>query len=178
MTHALSAKLTLLLLVIAVTRLFAQEPLPCPPPAAPIAPGDPAYEDALSLKKNLESQGMEVRCIFETKFSSQFLDRTSPILRSKIEGEACLRTNLGDLGVLFMWRPRTFAELNIKERHQGGWYVYTFSGMADVWPSNIKRSASKDRTYYFLHGNYLLSAVGDKMRSALESALHQSPLSL
>lgn len=179
MTRALSARLLVLFVAVAAcARLTAQESLPCPPQRALIAPDQPAYQDAMALKQNLESQGLTVRCIFETKFSSQFLDRTSAVPRSTIEGEACIRTNLGDLSVLFMWKPRTFSELSIKESRKRGWYVYSYSGMTDVWPHNIKHSGSKDRTYYFRHDNYLLSAVGEKQRAAVEAALHQPPLPL
>ncbi len=179
MPRALSAVVLILLFVtVGSVPLFAHEQLPCPPSPALMAPGQPAYEDAMALKKNLESQGMVVRCIFETKFSSEFLDWNRDPPRSTIEGETCFRTNLGDISVLFMWRPRTFAELKIDERHKGGWYVYSFSGMTDVWPRDIKHSGSKDRTYYFRRDNYLLSAGGERLRSAVEAALHQAPLSL
>src|SRR3974390_3217043 len=165
MTRPLSRVLFFLFVGANCASLFAQNEIPCPPPAALIAPGQPAYEDALALKKNLESQGLVVRCIFETKLSSEFLDWKNTPPRSTIEGEACIRTNLGDLSVLFMWRPRTFSELTIKERHRRTSYVYSFSGMTDVWPRDIKQSGSKDRTYYFRHDNYLLSAGGEKLRA-------------
>jgi hypothetical protein len=160
------------------SQLSAQEPLPCPPGDAFIAPKDPAYADAVALKKHLESQGMVVRCIFETKFSSAFLRWENGVPGSTIEGEACIRTNLGDLSVLFMPRPKTFAALKIKERRSGGRYIYTFSGMPDVWPRTFKTQSSVRRDYFFRLDNYLLSAAGDELRSAVEAALHQSPLSL
>ncbi len=179
MTKSVSALLQIpLLLSAACASRFAQGQTPCPLPAALIAPGQPAYQDAMALKKNVESQGLIVRCIFETKFSSEFLDwkRNPPLSTS--EGETCFRTNLGDLEVLFMWKPRTFSELTIKERRKGGWYVYSYSGMSDVWPRNIKEQASKERTYYFQHDNYLLSVGGEKRRDAVQGALHQAPRSL
>ena len=170
--------LFLFLAIVPCVQLSAQEPLPCPPPDAFIAPKDPAYADAMALKKSLESQGMVVRCIFETKFSSQFLRWENGVPRSTIEGEACIRTNLGDLSVLFMPRPRTFTALEIKERRSGGRYLYTFSRMPDVWPGTFKSRSSVRRDYFFRHDNYLLSAAGDELRTAVEAALHQLPLSL
>lgn len=169
--------LFLFLAIVPCTQMFAQE-LSCPPPNAFIAPKDPAYADAMALKESLESQGTVVRCIFETKFSSQFLRWENGVPRSTIEGEACIRTNLGDLSVLFMPRPRTFAALKIKERRSGGRYLYTFSGMPDVWPRTFKSRNSVRRDYFFRHDNYLLSAEGDELRSTVEAALHQLPLSL
>ena len=159
-------------------RLSAQERAPCPPPAAFIAPKDPAYADAMALKNNLESQGLVVSCVFETKFSSQFLRSENGVRRSTIEGEACIQTNLGALSVLFMLRPRTFDALKIEERHKGGRYLYSVSGMPDVWPRTFRTWSSVPRTYFFRHDNYMLTAAGDELRSAVEAALHQVPVSL
>jgi len=143
-----------------------------------MSPDQPAYADAMALKHGLESQGMVVRCIFETKFSSQFLVWENGKPRSTIEGEACIVTNLGALEVLFVSRPKTFADLKIKEHRDREGYLYTVSGMPDVWPSKFKRWSSVRRTYYFRHDNYLLSGGGEELRTAVEAALHYQPLSL
>ena len=181
MSRLLPARVLLLLLVIVSCNRLSAQQVPtddCPPPAAFMSPDQPAYADAMALKNSLESQGMVVRCIFETKFSSQFLVWEDGNPRSTIEGEACIRTNLGDLGVLFVSRPRTFADLKIKEQRARGGYLYTVSGMPDVWPSKFKRWSSARRTYYFQHDNYLLSGAGEELRTAVEAALHYQPLSL
>lgn len=178
MSRTFSYRLLFLIIVVPCTRTLAQEPAPCPGPAALMAPEQPAYADAMALKKSLESQGLVVRCIFETKFSSQFTVWENGEPRSTIEGEACIRTNLGDLSVLFMPRPQNFAGLKIQERHTSEGYVYSVSGMPDVWPVKFKRWSSLHRTYYFRSDNYLLSAVGNEVRDAVEAALQYPPLSL
>lgn len=179
MPWTLSAKLLLVFLVIAPpTRLSAQQADDCPGPAALMSPSQPAYEDAMALKKILESQGMAVRCIFETKFSSAFVVWEGGKPRSTVEGEACIRTNLGDLEVLFMWKPRTFAELSISEHRVHGGYVYDFSGMDDVWLRKFKHQGSAHRNYYFRRANYLLSAGAEELRNAVATALQYPPLSL
>jgi len=179
MPRPLSVRLlSLLFFVLPWTRLSAQQVDDCPPPPALMSPDQPAYADAMALKQNLESQGLVVRCMFETKFSSQFIVWENDKPRSTIEGEACIRTNLGDLEVLFTWKPRTFAGLGIKEHHTRGRYLYTVSGMPDVWPSKFKRWTSVRRTYYFQRDNYLLSGGGEDLRAAVEAALHYPPLSL
>jgi hypothetical protein len=179
MFRTLLASLTLPLLVIVLcARLSAQQGDDCPGPAALMSPDQPAYADAMALKNSLESQGMVVRCIFETKFSSQFIVWENGTPRSTIEGEACIRTNLGNLEVLFLSRPRTFADLKIKEHRTRGGYLYTVSGMPDVWPGKFKRWGSVRRTYYFRHDNYLLSEEGEELSTAVEAALHYQPLSL
>lgn len=159
-------------------QLSAQERSPCPPQAALISVGQAAYADALALKNGLESQGMVVNCIFETKFSSAFLVWENGVPHSTLEGEACIRTNLGDLEVFFVPRPRTFADLKIKQRRVRGEYVYTVSGMSDIWPRKIERWGAAQRNYFFVHDNYLLSAGGEDLRKAVETALHFPPLDL
>jgi hypothetical protein len=174
----LAGLLFLLFVIVPCARSSAQQVDDCPLPAALISPDQPAYADAMSLKKNLESQGLVIRCIFATKFSSQFIVWENGKPRSTVEGEACIRTNLGDLDVLFMSRPRNFDDLKIKERRDGRGYLYTFSGMPDVWPRNLKHIGSIHHTYYFRIDNYLLSVGSDELRNAVEAALHYPPLSL
>jgi hypothetical protein len=179
MSQTLSARLLFLLpAIVLCTPLWAQQLDDCPGRAALMSPDQPAYADTMALKNSLEAQGMVVRCIFETKFSSQFIVWENGKPRSTVEGEACIRTNLGDLEALFVSRPRTFADLKIKEHHARGGYLYTVSGMSDVWPSKFKRWGSVRRTYYFRHDNYLLSGGGEEVRTAVEAALHYQPLSL
>lgn len=179
MSWTLSNRLSFLLLVIVLcSPLSAEQVDDCPASAALMFPDHAAYADAMALKIRLESQGMVVRCIFETKFSSQFMVWENGKPRSTIEGEACINTNLGALEVLFVSRPGTFADLKIREHRARGGYVYTVSGMDDVWPSKFKRWSSVRRTYYFLHDNYLLSGGGEELRTAVEAALHYQPLSL
>ena len=174
----LAGLMSILLVIVLRTPLSAQQADGCPPPAALMSPDQSAYADAMALKNGLESQGMVVRCVFETKFSSAFIAWENGKPRSTVEGEACILTNLGALEVLFVSRPRTFSDLKITEHraHQG--YVYTVSGMPDVWPSKIKRWGSVSRTYYFRRDNYLLSGTGEELRAAVEAALHFQPLSL
>ena len=178
MSRTLSRLLFLLLAIVLCNRLSAQQVDDCPGPAALMSPDQPAYADAMALKNGLESQGMVVRCIFGTKFSSQFIVWENGKPRSTVEGEACIRTNRGDLEVLFVSRPRTFADLKIKEHRARGGYLYTVSGMPDVWPSKFKHWGSVRRTYYFRHDNYLLSGAGEELRTTVEAALHYQPLSL
>lgn len=172
-----SAGLLILFFIASSARFWAQTPTPCSP-AALISPEQPAYSDATALEKQLESQGIRVQCIFETKFSSQFLIWENGVPHSTLEGEACIRTNLGDLGVLFVARPKTFLNLKISERHTAGGYSYQVSGMSDVWPRKISHWSSVHRNYFFVHDNYLLTADTEVMRAAVEAALHYPPLSL
>ncbi len=158
------------LFALSHSRLLAQ-PENCPRPAALIAPDNPAYNDAMDLQKTLEARGFVVDCIFPTKFSSAFLVWENGVPRSTVEGEACFRTNFGDLDIVFIPKPQTFVELKIEERREGGGYLYTFSGMPEVWL--VKRVGSGPRREYFLkHDNYILSVTDEKLRARLEETLH------
>jgi hypothetical protein len=112
-------------LMISLRPLPAQSE-PCPPPASLIGADNPAYNDAMGLQKALEAQGFIIYCIFPTKFSSAFLVWENGIAHSTVEGEANFRTNFGDLDVVFLPKPQTFAELNIEEHRKDSGYLYTF----------------------------------------------------
>ena len=161
------------LLLIGAHPLPAQ-PAPCPPPAVLIAPDNPAYADAMNLAQKLEAHGFVVNCIFPTKMSSEFLVRENGVERSTIEGEACFRTNYGDIGAFFVPKPQTFGDLKIKEQRRGGGYLYTFSGMPSVWPQKIGRWGSARRDFFLKRDNYLLSASDDTLHAHLEDALQQT----
>lgn len=149
---------------------------PCPPAEISYQPGNPAYQDATNLRQTLESHGVEVYCIFETKLSSRFLRDENGTPRFTLEGEACIRTKYGDIGAFFVARPQTFAPLKIKEHRNSGGYLYTFSGMPDVWlPPDL---GSAGRVHYYKHDNYLLSIDDSPLRTLLEQALGLRPLSL
>ena len=157
-----------LLLAASCPQALAQS-VPCPPTPALIASDNPAYADAMSLAKNLEAHGFVVHCIFPTKISSEFLIRENGVQRSTIEGEACFRTNYGDVGAFFVPKPQTFADLKIKEQRKGGGYLYTFSGMPSSWTMDHWGSARRD--FFLKRDNYLLSASDDTLRARLEEAL-------
>lgn len=158
------------LLLIGTHPLPAQ-PAPCPPPAALIAPDNPAYADAIDLAQKLAAHGFVVRCIFPTKMNSEFLVPENGVERSTIEGEACFVTNYGDIEAFFVPKPQTFSDLKIREQRKGGGYLYTFSGMPSVWPRKIGRWGSARRDFFLKRDNYLLSVSDDTLHTHLEDAL-------
>jgi hypothetical protein len=155
-----------LLIVAAHGRLAATE---CPPPAALLALDNPAYADAVHLRDVLQSHGFTVECIFPTKFSSAFLKWKNGIASSTVEGEACFRTNVGDIGAVFVPKPQTFEHLKITERRQGRGYLYSFSGMPEIWI--VKHVGSARRQYHIKHDNYILSVDDAAVRVRLEEAV-------
>ena len=175
MPRSLSA-LTIFLLAMSSPALVRAQFAPCPPPEISYQPGNPAYQDATKLRQTLESRGVTVFCIFETKLSSRFLRDKNGTSRFTLEGEACIRTKYGDISAFFVPRPQTFAFLKIKEHYNNGGYLYTFSGMPDVWLLNELGSAG--RVYYYKRDNYLLSISDSPTRVLLERVLDLRPLSL
>jgi len=149
---------------------------PCPPAEISYQHDNPAYQDATNLRQKLESHGVEVYCIFETKLSNRFLRDENGTSRFTLEGEACIRTKYGDIGAFFVAKPQTFAPLKIKEHRKQRGYLYTFSGMPDVWLMHDLGSAG--RVHYYKHDNYLLSVDDGPLRLLLEQALGLRPLSL
>jgi len=156
-------------------QLIAQS-TPCAPPAALIAPDDPAYPDAVDLAKHLGDHGFVVQCIFPTKFGSIFRVLENGVEHSTIEGEADFHTNFGDIDVVFVPKPQTFADFKITERRKGGGYLYRFTGAPRVWAGDQFKFGTAHRQSFLKHENQLLlvSYDGD-LRARLEDALHLRP---
>jgi hypothetical protein len=167
-----SSLVLLLALLFALPQpaLLAQPPA-CPPAAILLQPTDPAYADAMELKRDLESQGFIVHCVFPSKLGSIFRVWEGGVSHSTIEGEASFRTDDGDVGVVFMPKPQTFADFKIKEHREGGGYLYRFAGTPRVW--DVDRFGSAHRIYFLKHNNQLVLS-DDKLRARLEQALHLS----
>ena len=159
---------SVLLLIGTAYDLRAQS-APCPPSQLLLSSSDPAYADALQLKKTLEDHGFRVYCTFETKFSSMFSLWDGDVAHSTILGEACLRTDLGDIDAVFLPSNQTFAEFQIKEQRKGDGYIHKTSGTPRMH-GNVLESA---RRQYFLKDHNRLLLLGDDTRllTHLEHAL-------
>src|ERR1700690_1600743 len=121
------------ILILLLARPLVAQTVPCPPPAAILAPDNPAYADAMDLQKTLESHGFVVQCIFPTKLGSIFQVEENGVLQSTVEGEADFQTTSGDIDVVFLPKPQTFADFKITERRKDHGYLYRFTGTPRVW---------------------------------------------
>ena len=158
------------ILLLAASTLPAQS-VPCPPAAALLSSGDPAYPDAMELAQRLQNHDFTVQCIFPTKFGSVFMVEENGALVSTIEGEACFRTNFGDIGVLFVPKPQTFADFKITEHREGGGYLYRFSGTPRVHGGNKFKMGTAGRNYFLKRDNQLFIVGDDRLLARLEDAL-------
>lgn len=157
------------LVAFCTSPLFAQ-PLPCPTGAALLSSSDIADADAMELAHILELHHITVNCIFPTKFGSTFMVDDHGTNRSTVEGEACFRTDRGDIGAVFLPKPQTFANFKITERRKGGGYVYKFSGTPRVLHEDQFDFGTAHRQYFFKLDNKLI-IVDDTLRATVESAL-------
>jgi hypothetical protein len=155
------------------TRTLAQS-TPCPPPAALIAPDNPAYSDAMDLAKRLESNGFVIRCIFPTKLGSIFEVADGDVMRSTVEGEANFTTNNGAFDVIFLPKPQTFADFKISERRKAGGYLYRFTGTPRVLAGDKFMFGTAYRNYFLKQDNYLFFVSDQTLISRLEEALRSS----
>jgi len=158
-----------LLLVSFPLGLSAQE-ADCPKGPALLSPSEPVYADAMELKQTLENHGIEARCVFPTHLWSIFeVAVDGGVMHSTVEGEANFRTNYGDLDVVFVPQPQTFADLKITEHPEDSGYFYTFSGTPRVWDAN--RFGSARRIYLLDRGNQLFFVGDVALLRRLEQAL-------
>jgi hypothetical protein len=156
------------LLLAFAFELSAQES-DCPKGPPLLSPSEPAYSDAMELKQTLESHGFAVRCVFPTKLGSIFEVDDGGAIHSTVEGEADFRTNYGEVDVVFLPKPQTFANFKISERRKDSGFLYTFGGTPRVWDTNLFGSAR--RMYFLDHGNQLFFINDVRLLHRLEQAL-------
>ena|SRR2546422_4407769 len=142
--------------------------LECPPSKTLLSANDPVYSDAGELAQNLRNEGFIVNCIFPTTLGSIFQVVEGRVTRSTIEGEANFRTNYGDVDVVFVPKPQSFADFKITEHRLNKGYLYTFAGVPRVW--SVNRFETNRRTYFLKHDNKLLLVSDDKLRVRPEQA--------
>jgi hypothetical protein len=160
-------------LLLAASLALPAQSVPCPTGPALLSPSDPAYADAMELKQILENHDFTVQCIFPTKLGSIFMVDVNGVLQSTVEGEACFRTNRGDIGVVFVPKPQTFADFKITERRKGGGYLYRFTGAPRVWAGDKFKFNTANRQYFLKQDNYLF-IVSDSLLGPLEDTFHLS----
>ena len=170
MFKSLPTRLVLsLFLTVCSSPLFAQS-VPCPTGAALLLSSDPAYADAMELARILEIHNFAVNCIFPTKFGSVFMVDNHGTLQSTVEGEACFRTDRGDIGVVFLPKSQTFANFKIAERRKDRGYIYKFSGTPRVLHEDQFDFGTAHRQYFLKRDNKLI-VVDDKLRASVQEAL-------
>jgi hypothetical protein len=162
-----------LLLVTWILPLRAQSS-ECPIGEALLSQSNPVYADAIELEQSLQNHGFSVRCIFPTTLNSIFMVEENGTLQSTIEGEVCYRTNYGDLSVVFVAKPQTFADFKIAEHCEGGSYLYRFTGTTRVWSGNKFKFGSAHRIYFLKRDNQLFLA-DNQLISRLQDAFHLPP---
>lgn len=142
----------------------------CPSASLLLSPSDPVYQDAIELTHKLENHGFAVKCVFTTISESLF--RLADVNGSHLTvlGAANLRTNHGDIEVVFLPKGQTFANFKVTEHPvSGGYFYYTSSGTpsAPGWG----KVESNRRIYFLKHDNHLLLVRDDTLRVRVEQAL-------
>jgi len=173
MLRALPAHIvaSLALGLIAFCAPILAQSTPCDLPAVLLTSDNPAYADAIDLAKRLEDHGFAIHCIYPTKLGSIFEVTDGNVIRSTVEGEANFDTNYGGIEVVFMPKPRTFADFKITERRKGGGYLYRFTGAPKVWAGDKFMFGSAYRMYFLKHDSYLFFLSDLTMLSRLQQAL-------
>jgi hypothetical protein len=153
-----------LLMSVAVSPAFAQNT----PQAAQcgdwprIEATDPAYSDAMTLARVLAEDGVSVLCIGPSTMNGTFEGEV---------GAAVYKTSGGVFEALFLPQSQTFDELQIRERRDGAFYLYSFEGKP-------KRSnpdpMTASRPFHFLKNlNRLIVSRDKELVARLEAILER-----
>jgi len=121
---------------------------------------DPAYDEAMALKKNLNDRGVLVSCVLPSKLTGQFKGQ---------QGAALFRTDQGDFEALFLPRGRAFA-IRPVEKQGNGRYIYYFEGVPSLSFSHPWDSAR--RIYFVQHLNQLCTTSDERLASSIDKALN------
>ncbi len=117
---------------------------------------DPAYEQAMKFKANLEREGVEVTCVLPSKIQRMFGGQL---------GAAFFRTSVGVLDVMFMPESIDF-QVRVVETKKGEGYFYSFEGKPPAdnpgWDSNRK-------IYFIQHRNWMISMDDERFAAKLRS---------
>ena len=127
-----------------------------------LEPTDAAYSDAMTLARVLAEDGVSVLCIGPSTMNGTFEGEV---------GAAIYKTSGGIFEALFMPRSQTFDELQIRERRDGAFYLYSFEGepkssSADPWTAS--------RPFHFLKNlNRLIVSRDKELVAHLEAILER-----
>jgi hypothetical protein len=126
---------------------------------ATVKPDDPAYAEAMSLARTLETHGFIVRCVLQSKMVGMFEGQT---------GAALFRTDYGDFEVPFLSPSQTFASVEVIERRKGNRFLYSFRGSPSSTSSPID---SKRPMFFERHANQLFVMSSRQLAESVMTAL-------
>jgi hypothetical protein len=123
---------------------------------AVLQPSDKSYSMAMELAQVLRDGDFTIKCVLRSKQEGLF---------EGLAGAALFRTNRGDFEALFLPSEKTFDRLEVVERQENGWYIYSFAGEPKPWPAN--RIESPRRIHFFKHSHMLLEISNDVLAKDL-----------
>jgi len=128
---------------------------------AALQPTDKEYSMAIELAKTLQAEGFIIKCMLRSKMEGSFVGQ---------DDAALFRTDRGDFEAMFLPKQKTFEKMEIIERQENGWYVYSYEGdPKPAWAT--KRTESPRRIYYVKHANLLLETWDDLLAEDLRRAV-------
>jgi len=128
---------------------------------AVLQPTDEEYSMAMELAKTLQAEGFIIECMLRSKMGSMFEGQ---------DGAALFRTDRGDFEAMFLPKQKTFEKMEVLERQENGWYVYSYEGVPKPsWAT--KRRESPQRIYYVKLANLLLETWDDLLAEDLRRAV-------
>ena len=126
---------------------------------ARMRPDDPAYIDAMELAQTLQTHGVVVNCVLQSKMVHFFDDQ---------KGAAFFKTDYGQFETLFLPKPQTFDSLNITLTTKNGRFLYSFAGSPR--PLGAQPIDSAYPEFFEKHGNLLFVTSKTNLPSTISNA--------
>ena len=119
---------------------------------------DPAYNEAMKLKKKLIRQGVEVTCVLPSKIGHIFDSQL---------GAAFYRTTVGNIDVMFM-PAKTDFQIHVVEIKKDGRYLYSFGGKA---PTDAPVWDASHPCFFIQFHNAMFTTNDEKMARRLKAVI-------
>jgi len=127
---------------------------------ARMRPDDPAYVDAMELARTLQTHGVVVKCVLQSKMANLFDDQ---------KGAAFFKTEYGQFEALFLPKPLTFDSMEIASRAENGRLLYSFEGTPRQ--RSVHPIDSNHQIFFEKHGSILFVTSNSPLPASIAKAL-------
>jgi hypothetical protein len=131
-----------------------------------LKPTNSAYAEAMEFVQFLESQGIAVKSVHNSKLNGFF---------QGLEKAAFFRTDKGIMEVIFFPEPNGAERIRVKEQRRAGRYLYSFEGQPHPNPPGDRMDAGRP-IYFLMHRNWFIVINSEELYNAVKRALVEADI--